>query len=67
MSDSTDISIAALNPRSRAGRLLSIVVPMHNEAEVLGVFFERIEAATKDLGVTVEIICADDGESAMRP
>ena len=61
MSDSTDISIAALNPRSRAGRLLSIVVPMHNEAEVLGVFFERIEAATRDLGVAVEIICVDDG------
>jgi glycosyltransferase involved in cell wall biosynthesis len=61
VSDSTDISIAALNPRSRAGRLLSIVVPMHNEAEVLGAFFERIEAATKDLGVAVEIICVDDG------
>ncbi|HXQ15332.1 MAG TPA: glycosyltransferase family 2 protein [Caulobacteraceae bacterium] len=61
MSDSTDTSIAALNRRSRAGRLLSIVAPMHNEAEVLGVFFERIEAATKDLGVAIEIICVDDG------
>jgi len=61
VSDSTDTSIAALNRRSRAGRLLSIVAPMHNEAEVLGVFFERIEAATKDLGVAIEIICVDDG------
>ncbi|MBD5634655.1 MAG: glycosyltransferase family 2 protein, partial [Candidatus Eremiobacteraeota bacterium] len=34
---------------------------MHNEAEVLGVFFERIGAATADLGVAVEIICVDDG------
>ena len=61
MNDTTAISIAALNPRSRAGRRLSIVVPMHDEAEVLGVFFERIEAATRDLGVDVEIICVDDG------
>ena len=61
MSDSTDISIAALSSRSRAGRLLSIVVPMHDEAEVLDVFFDRIEAATRDLGVAIEIICVDDG------
>jgi glycosyltransferase involved in cell wall biosynthesis len=61
VSDSTDTSIAVLRPRSRAGRLLSIVVPMHNEAEVLGVFFERIEAVTGALGVGVEIICVDDG------
>ena len=61
MSDTTDISIAGLSPRSRAGRLLSIVVPMHNEAEVLGAFFERIGAATRDLGVGIELICVDDG------
>jgi len=61
VSDTTDISIAGLSPRSRAGRLLSIVVPMHNEAEVLGAFFERIGAATRDLGVGIELICVDDG------
>ena len=61
MSDTPETSIATLRPRSRAGRLLSIVAPMHNEAEVLGVFFERIEAATRDLGVAIEIICVDDG------
>ena len=52
---------AALSPRSRVGKRLSIVAPMHDEAEVLGAFFERIEAATGDLGVEVEIICVDDG------
>ena len=61
MNDTIDTSIASLLRRDRAGRLLSIVVPMHNEAEVLDVFFERIAAATKDLGVGVEIICVDDG------
>jgi glycosyltransferase involved in cell wall biosynthesis len=53
--------IAELSPRQRAGKLLSIVAPMHNEAEVLDVFFERVEAATADLGVAIEIICVDDG------
>ena len=48
--------IAQLAPRSRAGKRLSIVVPMHDEAPVLGQFFERIEAATADLGVALEII-----------
>ncbi len=48
-------------PRSRAGKLLSVVVPMHNEAEVLGAFFERVEAALAPLGIAYEIICVDDG------
>jgi polyisoprenyl-phosphate glycosyltransferase len=61
VNDTIDTSIASLLRRDRAGRLLSIVVPMHNEAEVLDVFFERIAAATRDLGVAVEIICVDDG------
>ena len=52
---------AGLTPRSRVGKRLSIVAPMHDEAEVLDAFFERIEAATSALGVAVEIICVDDG------
>jgi glycosyltransferase involved in cell wall biosynthesis len=61
VNDTTDTSIASLRRRERAGRLLSVVVPMHDEAEVLDAFFERIADATKDLGVAVEIICVDDG------
>ena len=61
VSQTIDTSPAALTPRSRAGRTLSIVAPMHDEAEVLAIFFERIEAATADLGAAVEIICVDDG------
>ena len=34
---------------------------MHDEAEVLDAFFERVGAVTADLGVEVEIICVDDG------
>jgi glycosyltransferase involved in cell wall biosynthesis len=40
---------------------LSVVVPMHDEADVLGAFFERIEAALAPLGIAHEIICIDDG------
>ena len=60
MSD-TDVIEAGLTPRSRAGKLLSLVVPMHNEAEVLGAFFDRMEASLSTLGVAFEIICVDDG------
>ena len=38
----------ASDHRERAGKKLSIVVPMHNEAEVLDAFFTRIDTATAD-------------------
>ena len=61
MSDDSHIVSAGLAPRSRAGKRLSLVVPMHNEMEVLDAFFARIAEATAGLGVEVEIICVDDG------
>jgi glycosyltransferase involved in cell wall biosynthesis len=61
VSEPEQIGAAGLAPRSRAGKRLSLVVPMHNEAEVLGAFFARIDTATRDLGVDIEIICIDDG------
>jgi glycosyltransferase involved in cell wall biosynthesis len=54
---------AVLAPRDRVGKRLSIVTPMHNEAEVLDVFFDRLEAVVRDLGVALEIICVDDGST----
>ncbi|WP_397404010.1 glycosyltransferase family 2 protein [Phenylobacterium sp.] len=47
--------------RSRAGRTLSLVIPMHNEAAGLDLLFQRIDAAAAPLGVTLEIVCVDDG------
>ena len=61
MSETSQIVTAGLSPRSRAGKRLSLVVPMHDEIEVLDAFFARIAAATADLGVEIEIICVDDG------
>lgn len=42
---------------------LSIVVPMFNEQAVLPTFFERLNNTLRDLNLTHEIICVDDGSS----
>lgn len=47
--------------RSRSGAVLSIVIPMHNEAEVLDVLFPRLDEVIRQAGVDVEIVCVDDG------
>lgn len=63
MIEPSEFEAAVLAPRDRVGKRLSIVTPMHNEAEVLDVFFERLEAVVRDLGVALEIICVDDGST----
>jgi len=47
--------------RSRKGRLLSILIPMHNEQEVLDILFGRLDEVIATLGVAVEFVCIDDG------
>jgi len=47
--------------RSRKGATLSIVIPMHDEAEVLDVLFRRLDDVIAQMGLAVEIICIDDG------
>lgn len=47
--------------RSRKGAMLSIVIPMHNEAEVLDVLFQRLDEVVTQAGVKAEIVCIDDG------
>jgi glycosyltransferase involved in cell wall biosynthesis len=47
--------------RSRQGRKLSLVIPMHNEAEVLNVLFSHLDGVLDGLGVAAEIVCVDDG------
>jgi polyisoprenyl-phosphate glycosyltransferase len=60
MTDTPDMSLL-LEPRSRAGKRLSLIVPMHNEQEALPVFFPRVVGAIENLGVAFEIVCVDDG------
>lgn len=40
---------------------VSVVVPMYNEEEVLGIFFQRIEPILRDHTRSYEIVCVDDG------
>jgi glycosyltransferase involved in cell wall biosynthesis len=47
--------------RSREGRTLSLVIPMHDEAEVVDLLFTRLDDSVAGLGVQVEIVCVDDG------
>jgi glycosyltransferase involved in cell wall biosynthesis len=49
--------------RSRAGRKLSIVIPMHNEAEVLDILFSRLKDVVASTGLTAEFVCVDDGST----
>lgn len=50
-----------LEARSRVGRRLSLVVPMHDEADGLDALFSRLDGAVATLGVEIEIVCVDDG------
>jgi glycosyltransferase involved in cell wall biosynthesis len=43
--------------------VLSVVVPMYNEADNIGPFFERLEKVVDGLGEDYEIICVDDGST----
>lgn len=52
---------AQTSGRSRKGRTLSLVVPMHDEAPALQALFRRLDETLGGLGLTLEIVCVDDG------
>ncbi|WP_108682473.1 glycosyltransferase family 2 protein [Methyloceanibacter sp. wino2] len=43
--------------------VLSVVVPMRNEADVLGIFLARLLPAMDAIGVGYEVVCVDDGST----
>jgi glycosyltransferase involved in cell wall biosynthesis len=51
----------ALQPRSRAGKRLSLVTPMHDEFEALPGFFAAVRPVLDRIGMDWEIVCVDDG------
>ena len=55
--------VVALGARSRVGKTLSLVLPMHNEESVLEPLFARLDATLATLGVAVEMVCVDDGSN----
>ncbi len=44
-------------------KLLSLLVPMYNESEVIPVFFERILEVLSGLEINWEIVCVNDGSN----
>ena len=45
------------------GKLLSVIIPVYNEQEVLLSAYERFEAALKSIGSPYELIFVDDGST----
>jgi glycosyltransferase involved in cell wall biosynthesis len=45
------------------GPVLSVVVPMHNEAGNVDAFFHRLLPALDGLGIAYEVVCVDDGST----
>lgn len=43
--------------------MLSIIVPMFNEEDVLSIFFERLQASLRAVTPNYEIICVNDGST----
>src|SRR5689334_19392119 len=41
--------------------VLSVVVPMYDEEEVLPIFFERMHPLLDGLGISYEVVVVDDG------
>ena len=48
---------------SRKSLLVSLIAPMYNEEEVIGVFFSTIESTLKNVDVDYEIVCVNDGSN----
>jgi glycosyltransferase involved in cell wall biosynthesis len=43
--------------------LISLIAPMYNEEEVIGVFFSTIESTLKNVDIDYEIVCVNDGSN----
>jgi glycosyltransferase involved in cell wall biosynthesis len=51
------------NQNKKERKCLSLVAPMYNEEEVIGVFFNTIESTLKNVDLDYEIICVNDGSN----
>ncbi|MCB8839381.1 glycosyltransferase family 2 protein [Aurantimonas sp. VKM B-3413] len=56
-------AIGPLQPTSMPAPLLSLVIPMRNEAECIAGLCDRLEAIIADLDEPCEVICVNDGST----
>ena len=52
--------------RSESAPLVSVVIPMFNEVEVLPLFVERLRPVLDGLGEPYEVVAVDDGSTQPR-
>jgi len=57
------MSLTTIYPGSNPELLLSVIVPVHNEAQVLGEFNRRLAIVLDNLPVKSEVIYIDDGST----
>jgi glycosyltransferase involved in cell wall biosynthesis len=60
---STQQTTPAMPSPGRTARLLSVVIPVHNEAEALAPLMERLRAALAAPGTEYEVVFVDDGST----
>lgn len=48
-------------PANRSNQLLSVVIPIHNEADVIPTLLDRLSLVSRKLPVTMELVFIDDG------
>ena len=64
MSIPVDVTnIKGLRPTEASQPVLSLVIPLFNEAANLGHLFDRVKAVLDRIGLSYEIVCVDDGSS----
>jgi glycosyltransferase involved in cell wall biosynthesis len=57
----TPVSGETVARHGKADFALSLVVPMHNESEMCGIFFDRVIPILQDVTENYEVICVNDG------
>lgn len=60
---SSSATFNTLEKTAMSKQLLSILVPMHNEAESIAKFFSTVTTVLESTKLDYEIICVDDGSS----
>lgn len=62
--DVTNVGTSDAKPlMNLAGKVISLLVPMYNEASVIPIFFERTTSVLTDACIEFEFICVNDGST----
>lgn len=54
---------SSVSPQRYAAPIISVVIPVFNEVQSIGVLVERVASVLQRRGYTYEILCVDDGST----